>query len=167
MAAVADEKKINAEFIGRSLAGRGALNFYKGAWFGGVLALSQSVGSAWLAVGGQAKAAGKAIDPTVLKGAIVNNMKTFVPGIVGSMVVFVMARDSFEQSSGYGSASAWLKATGLVALPTVGFVAAKRASPPAALRFGLYGTVLLHVYDRVYKPGAPFLEHMPLSRRQF
>lgn len=44
-AAVTEDKKINAEFIGRSLTGRGALNFYKGAWFGGILALSQSVGA--------------------------------------------------------------------------------------------------------------------------
>ena len=83
------------------------------------------------------------------------------------MVVFVMARDSFEKSSGYGSWVAWAKATGLVALPTAGFIAAKRASPPAALRFGLYGTLLLHIYDRVYKPSFPFVEHMPMSRRQF
>ena len=46
MAAAAEEKlaPVNTEFIGRSLASRGALNFYKGAWFGTVLAVSQSVG---------------------------------------------------------------------------------------------------------------------------
>jgi hypothetical protein len=81
--------------------------------------------------------------------------------------VFVLARDSFERTSGFGSWSAYLKATGLVALPAAGIVAAKRASPPAALRFGLYGTVLLHMYDRVYKPTTPFVEHMGMARRQF
>lgn len=78
-----------------------------------------------------------------------------------------MLRDNFEQSSGYGSWSAYLKATGIVALPTVGMAVAQKASPPAALRFGLYGTVLLHVYDRVYKPKTPFVEYMGMSRRQF
>lgn len=78
-----------------------------------------------------------------------------------------MLRDNFEQSSGYGSWSAFAKAAGIVALPTVGMAVAQKASPPAALRFGVYGSVLLHVYDRLYKPSTPYLEHMPMSRRQF
>ena len=78
-----------------------------------------------------------------------------------------MLRDSFEQSSGFGSWSAYAKATGIVALPTVAYAAAYRASPPAALRFGLYGTVLLHVFDRVFKPKQPFVEYMGMARRQF
>ena len=83
------------------------------------------------------------------------------------MVAFNLLRDSFERSDGFGSVNAYLKATAVVALPTVGYAAMYRSSPPAALRFGLYSTVLLQMYDRVYKPRQPFFEHMPLNRRQF
>lgn len=43
--AAAEEKAVNAEFINRSLASRGTLNMYKGAWFGSVIALSQAAGA--------------------------------------------------------------------------------------------------------------------------
>ena len=52
-------------------------------------------------------------------------------------------------------------------MPTIGLAAAYRATPPAAVRFGLYSTFLLHAYDRVYKLRYPSAEHMTVNRRQF
>ena len=82
-------------------------------------------------------------------------------------IAFTLLRDSFEQSSGLGSFSSWLKATAIISVPAVGLAVYTRASPPAAVRFGVYSTVLLHLYDRVMKPKYPFGEHMEGTRRLF
>ena len=81
-------------------------------------------------------------------------------------IAFTLLRDSFEQSSGVGSLTAWAKATAVVAVPTAAF-AALRKPVPAPVLFGLYSTVLLHGYDRVLKSLTPYSEHMVSNRRAF
>jgi hypothetical protein len=79
----------------------------------------------------------------------------------------VLLRDSFESKEGAGSFGAWFKATALTAVPTVAYAVAYKAPPPAAVRFGLFSTVLLHSYDRLLKLRYPFMDHMQGNRRAF
>lgn len=83
------------------------------------------------------------------------------------MAAFVALRDGFETTDGVASFTAAGKAAAIVSLPAIGFAAAKRAVPPPALRFGLYGAALMHGYDRVYKAQQPHVGNMGMSRRQW
>ena len=81
--------------------------------------------------------------------------------------MFLLARESFEASSGMGSSTAFAKAAVLVSLPALGQLAATRAVPHPALRLGFLSAILLQGYDRLYKPAQPFSEAHGMNRRFF
>lgn len=52
----------------------------------------------------------------------------------------------------------------IVAAPTIAYTAYYRAQPPQALRFGVASCVVLHLYDRVWKPTGILESEMPTTR---
>ena len=62
--------------------------------------------------------------------------------------------------------SGMVKPLAVVSIPTLAYAAYYRAVPPQALRFGVYSCVLLHLYDRVWKPHGIAEENLPTAKMQ-
>ncbi|RYG47347.1 hypothetical protein EON67_08670 [archaeon] len=60
--------------------------------------------------------------------------------------------------------SGMIKPLAIVGLPAAAYAAYYRSMPPQAVRFGLYSCVLLHVYDRIWKPHGAMMENMPTTK---
>ena len=81
-------------------------------------------------------------------------------------VFFAAYRGSVENKKGAAKTgiSALIQPLAVTAIPALAYAAYTRATPPPAVRFGLYSCVLLHLYDRCIHPKGLMTENMPMAR---
>jgi uncharacterized membrane protein len=79
---------------------------------------------------------------------------------------FVLIRGN--ETKNINSFTDMIQPLAIVSLPAVAFGVYYQVMPPVAMRFGVLSCILLHTYDRMWKPNGANFETMPhaQSRRR-